>query len=76
MSVVSVKVSDKTKKEMQEFKERIEWPSEIRNFIEGRLEQAKREESIERVEKILKGLPGVSRGTASTLVREDRDSGH
>lgn len=76
MSVVSVKVSDKTKKEMEEFKEKIEWPSEIRNFIEERLEQAKREESVERVDKNLKGLPKVKGGTAAKLVREDRDSGH
>ena len=76
MSVVSVKVSDKTKKEMEEFKEKIEWPSEIRGFIEGRLEQAKREETVERVERVLSGLPKVKTGTASRLVREDRDSGH
>jgi len=73
---VSVKVSDKTKKEMEEFKEKIEWPSEIRNFIEGRLEKARREETVERVDRILRGLPGAKSGTASRLVREDRDSGH
>ena len=76
MPVVSVKVSEKTKKEMEEFDEKIEWPSEIRNFIEGRLDQAKREETLERVERILRGLPKAKSGTASRLVREDRDSGH
>ena len=73
---MSVKVSDKTKKEMEEFKEKIEWPSEIRNFIEGRLERAKREETVERVERALRGLPEAKSGTASRLVREDRDSRH
>lgn len=32
MSVVSVKVSDKTKKQMEESKDKVEWPSEIRAF--------------------------------------------
>ena len=76
MSVVSVKVSQKTKKEMEELKEKVEWPAEIRKFIEGRLEQARREKSLEHVEKVLKNLSGVKHGTASGLVREDRDSGH
>ena len=76
MSVVSVKVSSKTKKEMNQLRNKVEWPSEIRNFIEGRLERARREETIERVEKILKNLPEVKPGTASRLLREDRDSGH
>lgn len=76
MSVVSVKVSDKTKKEMDEFKGKVEWPSEIRAFIEGRLDQARREEALERVERVLKDQPRARRGTASELVREDRDSRH
>jgi hypothetical protein len=76
MSVVSVKVSPKVKKEMEELKENVEWPSEIRKFIENRLEQAKREESLRKVEWILKDMPQVPRGTAAKLVRESRDSGH
>ena len=76
MSVVSVKVSDKTKREMEELKDKVEWPSEIRAFIESRLEQARREDTVERVEMRLKNQPQTKRGTSSSLVREDRDSGH
>ena len=76
MSVVSVKVSQKTKKEMEELKEKVEWPAEIRKFIESRLERARREESVEHVEKVLRNLAQVKHGTSSRLVREDRDSGH
>jgi hypothetical protein len=76
MSVVSVKIPDKTKREMEEFKDKVEWPSEIRAFIEARLDQARREDTLERVERMLKDQPKVRRGTASKLVREDRDSGH
>jgi hypothetical protein len=73
---VSVKVSEKTKKQMEELKDKIEWPAEIRAFIESRLEQARRDEALERVERMLKNQPKVERGTASKLVREDRDRGH
>jgi hypothetical protein len=76
MSVVSVKISDKTKREMEELRDRVEWPSEIRAFIESRLEQARREDTLNRVEKALKNQPKTKRGTSSKLVREDRESGH
>ena len=76
LSVVSVKVSSKTKKEMEQLRNRVEWPAEIRGFIESRLEQERREETLRRVDKILQNIPSVKSGTASRLVREDRDSGH
>jgi hypothetical protein len=76
MSVVSVKISDETKRKMKESNDRVEWASEIRAFIEARLDQARREEALERVEKMLKDQPRAKRGTASKLVREDRDSSH
>lgn len=75
MPVVSVKVSDKTKKQMEELKDKVEWPSEIRGFIESRLEQVRRDEALERAEKAL-GKHHVDRGTASKLVREARDRRH
>jgi hypothetical protein len=76
MSVVSVKVSPKTKKEMEKLRDSIEWPEEIRGFIESRLEQEKRKQTVEHVEKILKGAHPVPKGTSARLVREDRDRGH
>jgi len=76
MSVVSVKVSPETKKEMKKLSDVIEWPSEIRGFIENRLAQAKRIEALERAKKALKKMPETPKGTAAKLVREDRDRGH
>jgi hypothetical protein len=73
MSVVSVKVSPRVKKEMERLKDEVEWPSEIRKFIEDRLERARREESIRRVNQVLRTMPEVQRGTAAKLVRESRD---
>ena len=76
MSVVSVKVSAKTKREMEQLRDKVEWPDEIRSFIEDRLEQERREETIHRVDRLLVKVTPVKRGTAAKLVREDRDSGH
>lgn len=76
MSVASVKGSDKTKKEMDEYRDKVEWPSEIGAFIQPRLEQARREEAVRRVEWMLKNQPKMRRGTSSKLVLEGRDSGH
>ena len=76
MSVVSVKVSPNTKKEMERLGDNVKWPEEIRAFIESRLEQEKRRQAVERAEKILKGARPVPKGTAAKLVREDRDRGH
>ena len=74
MSVVSVKVSPQTKKEMENLSSQIEWPSEIRGFIENRVAQAKREESIRKARLSLKDMPRLPKGTAVRLVRESRDS--
>jgi hypothetical protein len=76
MPVVSVKVREEMKKEMERYKSQIDWPEEIRNFIGGKVEQARREGSLKEVENLLRNVPPVPKGTSSLLVREDRDSGH
>jgi hypothetical protein len=76
MPVVSVKVEDRMKKEMENYRNQINWPEEIRNFIGGKIEQMQREANFSEVERMLGGLPPVPRGTATSLVRGDRDSGH
>jgi hypothetical protein len=76
MPVVSVKVEERMKKEMEKYRKQINWPDEIRNFIGGKIEQVEREANLKEVERMLSGVPSVPRGTATRLVREDRDSGH
>jgi hypothetical protein len=76
MPVVSVKVDERMKKEMERYRKQIVWPDEIRNFIGGKIEQVQREVSLKEVERMLSGVPSVPKGTAARLVREDRDSGH
>lgn len=76
MPVVSVKVEEKMKKEMEKLRSQIDWPEEIRNFIGGRIEQVERETNLKEIERLLGGIPRVPRGTSAQLVREDRDASH
>ena len=74
MSIVSVKISPKMKKDMEELKDKVEWPSEIRKVIESRVEQFRRQENIDKAERVLKTMPCVPKGSAAKLVKESRDS--
>ncbi|MHB8565691.1 MAG: type II toxin-antitoxin system VapB family antitoxin [Nitrososphaerales archaeon] len=76
MSVVSVKVPPKTKKEMAQVEGKVDWPSEIRGFIESRLEQERRRDALSFVDGLLEKIPSVPKGTSARIVREDRDRGH
>jgi hypothetical protein len=76
MPVVSVKVEERTKKEMERLKHEVDWPGEIRNFIGGKIEQKQREANLREVERILIDVPAAPKGTAARLVREDRDTSH
>ncbi len=57
MSVVSVKVPQKVKEEMEKMKGSVKWPDEIRNFILDKLEQEKRIEIASKVERNATGNP-------------------
>jgi len=74
MAVVSVKIPDEVKSEMERFSDRICWSDEIRSFIVQKLEEARRHETMERVEALLRTMPTHPEGTAAKLVREIRDS--
>jgi len=74
VSVVSVRVPRELKKRMDALKPYVNWSEEIRRFIEERVRELERLRVIEEVEEIIKTLPEVPRGTASSYVREDRDS--
>lgn len=76
MPVVSVKVKEETKKEMEKYRKQIDWPGEIRKFIGGKIEEVQRQNTLEEVEKMLGKLAPLARGTSARLVREDRDSSH
>ena len=74
LSVVSVRVPKDLKKRMDALKQYVNWSEEIRRFIEERVRELERLRVIEEVEELIKTLPEVPRGSASSYVREDRDS--
>jgi len=74
MAVVSVKVQDEIKRQMEKYRDSIDWPEAIRGFIGDRIRQAEREANLNDVEGLLKGVPATPKGMASRLVREDRNA--
>jgi len=74
LSVVTVKVSDEIKKDMEKRKKRINWAEEIRQFISNKIEEGQRRQNIEKADKLLQKSRKLPKGTAARLVREDRDS--
>jgi hypothetical protein len=73
MSVVSVRVPRELKEKMQKYRDKINWSEEIRRFIEDKILEAERENTLSKLEELIKQLPTVPRGTAARYVREDRD---
>jgi metal-responsive CopG/Arc/MetJ family transcriptional regulator len=75
MAVISVKVPDEVKREMDRLRKEVRWSEEIREFLRQRIEKEKRREAVGRAEEILRPLPTRPGGLASRMVRESRD-GH
>ncbi len=71
MAVVSVKVSDEIKRKMKEIE--INWSEEIRNYILRKIKEKEKEKILKEIKEMLKEIK-VEEGTASSIVREDRDS--
>jgi hypothetical protein len=72
--VVSVKIDEETKRQMMKYKEQVDWPEAIRDFIVKSIEQIKREENLRQAEQILNDIPEQPEGTSSRLVRRDREN--
>jgi hypothetical protein len=61
---------------MERYRDRVDWPEEVRRFIELRVKKLEAEENFERVLEELKGASwSVPKGFSAKCVREDRDSG-
>ncbi len=74
--IVAVKVPRELKERMRRLRDRVDWPSEIRRFIEERVRQEEAEENLRQVIELLKRTKGgVEKGFAAKSVREDRE-GH
>lgn len=72
--VVAVKVPKRLKEAMKSYSHLVDWPAEIRAFIEERIRRIEAEKSIKNVVKILEKTGSVEQGFAAEAVRSDRDS--
>jgi hypothetical protein len=73
MGIISARVDPETKKKMDRYKQ-INWSREIRQFVQGRIEQEEKRERISRMSRRLSNLPKTETGFSAKSVREDRDS--
>ncbi|WP_228546807.1 CopG family transcriptional regulator [Hyperthermus butylicus] len=71
--MLSIRIPRKLKEEMDKLKDAVDWPSEIRAFIEERVRMYRRIRALSEIDRILEELPETPRGLAARLVREDRE---
>jgi hypothetical protein len=58
---------------MRKYRDKINWSEQIRRFIENKIPEAERENTLSKLEVLIKQLPTVPRGTAARYVRKERD---
>lgn len=73
MKVISARVDLETRKKMGRYKQ-INWSSEIRQFVQGRIKQEEKRKKITRMSRRLSELPKTETGFSAKSVKEDRDS--
>lgn len=71
MAVVSVKVSEVIKKKMKQVE--VNWSEEIRRYISNKIREVEKEQRLREIRGMLRGIK-APKGTASALLRKDRDS--
>ncbi|MGC8933355.1 MAG: CopG family transcriptional regulator [Candidatus Methanodesulfokora sp.] len=73
--VVSFKVSKEIKKKIDELKNEVNWPDELRRFVELKIKEVEARKNKERImERLRKASWSVPKGFSAKSVREDRDS--
>jgi len=72
-AVLSIRIPKKLKEEMDKLKDIVDWPKEIRAFIEKKIRVYKRIKVLNEIDRLLEELPPTPKGLATKLVREDRE---
>jgi hypothetical protein len=72
--IIAVKVSRELKKKTKALKKEVNWPEEIRRFIEEKIREVEAKKTIERIMKEIENTEGVPKGFSVRLVKEDRES--
>jgi hypothetical protein len=72
--VISIRIPEQTRSEMMKLRGFINWNQEIRDFIQKRVDDKKKDDVLASVTERLKKNPVLPSGSAAQLVRTDRDS--
>jgi len=70
--VISFKVSKEIKEKYEQLKDVIDWPAELRAFVEERIRKAERKRIIHKILK-KKTREILPRGSVVAAIREDRE---
>ncbi len=73
-TVISIRVPEELKREMDRLRDEVNWSEEIREFIKRRIEEYRKKEIFDELVEYIKTLPEAPKGVAQELVRESRDS--
>jgi len=73
-TVISIRVPEELKREMDRLRNKVNWSEEIREFIKRKVEEYKKREIVDEFVEYIKTLPEAPKGVAQELVRESRDS--
>ena len=73
-TVISIRVPEELKREMDRLRDEVNWSEEIREFIKRKIEEYRKKEVVNELVEYIKTLPEAPKGVAQELVRESRDS--
>ena len=73
-TVISIRVPEELKREMDKLRGEVNWSEEIREFIKRRIEEYRKKKIFDELVEYIKTLPEAPKGIAHELVRESRDS--
>ena len=73
--MISIRVPEELKREMDRLRGEVNWSEEIREFIKRRIEEYRKKKVFDELVEYIKTLPEAPKGVARELVRESRDSG-
>ena len=73
-TVISIRVPEELKREMDRLRDEVNWSEEIREFIKRRIEEYRKKEVFDELVEYIKTLPEAPKRIAHELVKESRDS--
>ena len=72
--IIAVKVPKKVKDKVKALRNEVNWPEEIRRFLEEKIREVEARKTMERIVRKIGETEGVPKGFSASVVREDRES--